>query len=351
MLAAKSLKNFQAELSFWSELRRVRPGEVDIGLGMGGALLSAGRVNEALELAGQLAASHQEYAQVRLLLAVAQQMSGLRQEAEKSYRAAIALDARLTEAYQGLAALAKDRGDTTTAIAIWTRLASLFPDSASLRFDLVNAYLAAGKPERAYLAIDQLPEKDRDGAAAWHARGVVLMRLQCPEAAISAYENALAKEFKEADMAWAGIGYAMASLQRFPEAIAAFTAAGKANPANDIWPFQLAVNLKDGGRATEALPIIATLLTKKPDSADYRRQQGLIFAVLDRPAEAIPALERSLQLNPQQTNVWAVLINTYQVAGRRNEAKEALQKLRAIDTEAADLAYRERILPFEDTAR
>ena len=159
MLAAKSLKNFQAELSFWSELRRVRPGEVDIGLGMGGALLSAGRVNEALELAGQLAASHQEYAQVRLLLAVAQQMSGLRQEAEKSYRAAIALDARLTEAYQGLAALAKDRGDTTTAIAIWTRLASLFPDSASLRFDLVNAYLAAGKPERAISLLINYPKK------------------------------------------------------------------------------------------------------------------------------------------------------------------------------------------------
>lgn len=91
VLAAKSLKNPQAELSFWSKLRRVRPGEVDIGLGMGAALLSAGRIKEALELAGQLAATHQEYAHVRLLLAVAQQMSGMRQEAEKSYRAAIAL--------------------------------------------------------------------------------------------------------------------------------------------------------------------------------------------------------------------------------------------------------------------
>ena len=83
---------------------------------------------------------------------------------------------------------------TATAIAIWSRLASLNPDSASIRFDLVNAYLAAGKPERAYLAIDQLPEKDRDGAAAWHARGVVLMRLQRPEAAISSYEKAFCLE-------------------------------------------------------------------------------------------------------------------------------------------------------------
>lgn len=350
VLAAKSLKNPQAELSFWSELRRISPAQVDIGLGMGGALLSAGRVNEALKLAGQLVASHQEYAHVRLLLAVAQQMSGMRQEAEKSYRAAIALDARLTEAYQGLAALAQERGDTATAIAIWSRLASLNPDSASIRFDLVNAYLSAGKPERAYLAIDKLPEKDRDGAAAWHARGIVLMRLQRPEAAISAYEKALSKQFKEADMAWAGIGYAAASLKRFPQAIAAFTAARNANPANDIWPFQLAVHLKDGGRASEALPIMTALLTKKPDSADYWRQQGFILAVMDRSVEAIPALERSLQLDPQQPKVWSALIETYQIAGRSKEAKEALQKLRGIDSQAADLAYRARILPFEEAA-
>ena len=120
---------------------------------------------------------------------------------------------------------------------------------------------------------------------------------------------------------------------------------------NDIWPFQLAVNLKDGGHANEALPIMTALTAKNPESADHWRQQGFILTTLDRPAEAIPALERSLQLNPQQPNVWAVLINTYQMAGRGKEAKEAWQKLRAIDTKAANLAYRERILPFEDAAR
>ncbi|MDO8651753.1 MAG: tetratricopeptide repeat protein [Undibacterium sp.] len=350
IIAAKGLKNPQAELSAWTELHRVSPTQADVGVGMGRALLSTGRIKEALELSKQLTAIHQEYANARLLLGMAQQLSGLRQEAEESYRAAITLDAWLIEAYQGLSTLAQERGDSATSIAIWSRLSGLYPDALTMRIALAKAYLAADKPDRAYMILEKLPEKDRDSAVALYWRGIVLMRLQCPDAAILAYQKSLAKQFNEADAAWGGIGYAMASMQRHTEAIAAFTAARKANPADDGWAYQLAINLKDGGRSNEALSIMTSLIKKAPELAHYWRQQGFILAILERPAEAIPAMERSLQLEPNQPKLWRALIETCQSAGHKKEAKEAYQKLRAIDTKAAELAYRESILPYEDAA-
>jgi tetratricopeptide (TPR) repeat protein len=84
----------------------------------------------------------------------------------------------LVEAYPGLAALAQARGDSVTAISIWSRLSGLYPNVLKPRIGLVQAYLAAGKAAHAYSALEKLPEKDKDGAAAWYWRGVVLARLE-----------------------------------------------------------------------------------------------------------------------------------------------------------------------------
>jgi tetratricopeptide (TPR) repeat protein len=348
--AAKGLKNVDAELSGWKELRRVSPTQPDVGIGLGQALLASGRVKEALELGKQLVAEHREFAKARWLLARAYQLSGAIQDAEASYKEAIALDPWLLEAYPGLAGLAQARGDSATAISIWSRLSGLYPDVLGPRIGLVQAYLAAGKAARAYSALEKLPEKDKDGAVAWYWRGVVLARLERPDAAVQAYRKSLARQIEGADMVWAGIGFAMAEMKRYPEAIAAFESAIKTGPANEDWRYQLAINLKDGGRPGEALPIMASLIAKAPERAHYWRQQGFVLSVLGRPLDAIPAMERSLQIEPKQPKLWGALIEASQAAGRRKEARDAYQKLRAIDAKAAEDMYRTHILPYEDMA-
>jgi tetratricopeptide (TPR) repeat protein len=318
---------------------------------LGQALLASGRVKEALELGKQLVAEHREFAKARWLLARGYQLSGALSEAEVSYREAIALDPWLVEAYPGLAALAQARGDSVTAISIWSRLSGLYPNVLKPRIGLVQAYLAAGKAAHAYSALEKLPEKDKDGAAAWYWRGVVLARLERPEAAVQAYRKSLDRQFDSADVAWAGIGYAMAEMKRHPEAIAAFESAIKTNPGNEDWRYQLAINLKDGGRAGEALAITTSLTEKARDTAHYWRQHGFVLSVMGRLQEAIPAMERSLQLEPRQPKLWSALIEASQAAGRRTEARDAYQKLRAIDVKAAENMYRSHILPYEDMAR
>lgn len=350
LAAAKGLKNADAELLAWKELYRVNPTQPDVGVGLGQALLERGSIKEALAHAKQLVAEHQEDAHVQWLLARVQQSSGLMQEAEMSYRQALILNPWLIGAYQGLAALAQARGDSATAIAIWSRLSGLYPDVLSPRISLVQTYLAAGQAARAYSALEMLPEQDKDGALAWYWRGVVLMRLDCPEAAVQAYRKSLDKQLNDADWAWAGIGSAMVEMQRYPEAIAAMETAKKISPATDTWLYQLGVYLKDGGRPGEALEIAMALTEKAPQAPLYWRLRGRTLAALDKPLEAIPAIERSLQLAPQQPQQWEALIRVNQSVGRRQQARDAYQKLRTIDAKAAENAYRSYILPYEGDA-
>lgn len=345
--AAAGLKNTAAELAAWRQRYRISPAQLDAGTGLGAVLLAQNLPKEALAHARQLLAQHQESAQAHLLLARAQQATGARQEAEASYQQALTLNPWLIGAYQGLADLAQARGDTATAIGIWTRLSGLYPAAFEPRIQLVRAYLAANQAARAYSTLDKLPEADRDTAAAGYWRGVVLMRLDCPEAAVQAYRNSLERQFSNPDWAWGGIGEAMADMKRYPEAIRALESARQANPDNDTWTYQLGVYLKDGGRASEALPIAMALTEKDPESAWYWRLRGRTLGALARPLEAIPAIERSLQLAPQQVSQWEALVQLNQMLGRRPQAREAYQKLRALNAAAAETMYRGYILPFE----
>jgi tetratricopeptide (TPR) repeat protein len=349
--AARGLKNRDKEIVGWRALRRISPDNAETGAGLGYVLMNGGQLKEALELAKTLVATHREYAVARWLLARARHLSGLYREAEASYREAIDLDPWLMEAYQGLATLAQSRGDHATAISIWSRIAGLYPDAPGPRFGLVQAYLNAGKADRAHAVLERLPEKDRDSAAAWYWRGFTQARLARPEAAVKAYRESLERKFEAADRAWAGIGYAMNGMRRYPEAIAAFQSAQAANPDDDEWRYQLGVVLKDGGRPGEALKIFDTLVAKAPGEARNWRQQGFTLAVLGRQTEAVPALERSLQLDPAQAKVWMALLESNQALGRRDAAIEAYEKLRAIDGGAAEQAYRNTLAPYEEKAR
>ncbi len=349
--AAKARADGAAELRGWQALRRIDPASADTGTGLGQALMAGGKPGEALALARQLQAAHPEDAGCWQLLGQAQQVLGQVAEADQSYRRAAELDPWLIDAYAGMARLAQLRGDGKAAVAIWARLAGLYPDQLRPRIGLVDAYLTANQPARAWAALARLAEADADSALAWYLKGIVLHRLDCPEQAAQAFRNSLERKLPGADQAWAGIGYAMAVRQRWPEAIAAFRAARQAAPDNDEWAYQLAIALKDGGRAPEALTLTAALVAKAPEQAQHWRQHGFVLAVLGRPAEAIPAMQHSLEMDPRQAKLWHALIETYQVAGRRDDARRAYERLRAVDGAKAEGAYRAVILPYEEQAQ
>lgn len=349
--AARGLGDTESELQGWKALYRVDSSSTATGVGLGWALLARDQGQAALTLAQRMSTDHPDDAAAWLLLGRAHHALGQAGDADTAYRRAVQLDPWLIGAYQSLAALAQHRGDTKSAIAIWRRLSGLKPDDPGPRLGLANAYLADGKPARAWQALAQVPDKDLDSAFVWYWKGLTLARLDCHEQAIDAYRKSLERKPERPEWAWAGIGNVLAKQHRYPEAIAAFESASQANPDNDEWRYQLAIALKDGGRSAEALKITTDLVTRNPGESKNWRQHGFTLAVQGRPADAIPAMERSLQLDSRQPKLWAALIESYQIAGRRADAKRAYESLRGIDGQWAELSYRSMILPYEEDLR
>jgi len=348
MGAARGLKQGPQELDAWRALWRISPDRPDVGYGYGQALAAAGLRSEALTHAQALVGAHREYAPARLLVAQLRQAAGQHREAEASYREALDLDPWQMPAYWGLADLARLRGDHATSISLYTRLASLYPEAPGPRYALVQVYLAANKPARAYGVLDRFPASDRDAAVTWFLRGVVEMRLGRPEAAIGAFRESLARKLQGPERAWVSVGLTYYEMKRFPEAIAAFEAARIANPGDGDSEYQLGVMLKDGGRPEEALAGFQALAARAPDEARNWRQVGFTLSMLNRQAEAVPALERSLQIDPAQAKVWAVLIEARRLLGRRAAALDAYEKLRALDGQAAEEAWRANFAALEE---
>jgi len=346
--AARGRGDSAAELQGWKALYQIDSSSTDVGLGLGSALLANGKTRDALDLMRQLLTSHPEDASYWFFMGQMRQASGQLGEAEQAYRRAVEHDPWLVDAYRSGAALAQLRGDNKTAVAIWERLSGLYSTQLGPRLGLVSAYLAADKSTRAWSTLAQIDDSESDNALVWYMKGLTLARLGCPQQSIEAYQKSLERKLANPDAAWAGIGVALAAMNRYPEAIQAFRSAVQAAPDNDEWRYQLAVNLKDGGRPGEALVITSDLVTKKPEVAQNWRQHGFVLAVLGRSEQAIPAMEKSLQIEPRQPKLWAALIETYQVAGRRQDAKKAYDQLRALDGVKAEVSYRENILPYEE---
>lgn len=349
--AARGLGDKEGELRGWQEWHRVDPGSSAVAVGLGRALFGLGKKQEALDLARQLTAGRSEDAVSWLFLGEMQQSMGELAAAEQSFRRAVEFDQWLIPAYQSLAVLAQARGDSRSAVAVWRRISGLFGDATWPKISLAQAYLAAGDPARAWGALAQVNTTDADSALVWYWKGVALVRLGCTEQAIAAYHTSLDKKFDYPDWAWGGIGYALAEQKAYREAAEAFRSAANANPSFEEWRYQLAVNLKDAHFGADALKITADLIAKQPEVAKNWRQHGFVLATMGRADEAIPAMERSLQLEPKQGKLWAALLETYQQVGRREDAKRAYQALRGIDAELAHAAYRGAILPYEEVAQ
>lgn len=91
------------------------------------------------------------------------------------------------------------------------------------------------------------------------------------------------------------------------------------------------------------------LAAEQPGSAAHWGLLGRILIALDRHEEALPAIERALQIDARDAGLWAQLVLVRQNRGQHAQAAEALQRLRELDPGRAELAYRSLVLPYEES--
>lgn len=347
-LAANMTKDLAAEELAWREMRRIDPLRIASGVGLARTLLERGQAKESLELARSLLAIRQEDAEVWLAIGNAEQRLGKLGEAEHAFRKTISLWPWAIAAHKGLIAIAETRGDSATVATALSRVAHIFPDSLPLQGALIRSLVMDKRPGRALSIVERLIRSNPENGDVWHWQGLVLDALGRPGDAIQALRRSLEKSPSTPAAVWAALGAVNLSLQSYPEAVHGYREAVKLAPGEFFWRFQLAVALKDGGYLAEAIALDEKMVAERPDDASVWRQLGFASFKARQMTNAIKALERSLDIDPNQGKTWVALLESYHAEGRKEDLKRGYDKLRDIDSVWAEHAYKRLVFPYEE---
>ena len=115
---------------------------------------------------------------------------------------------------------------------------------------------------------------------------------------------------------------------------------GATDQANHV-SFQDAVRDHRAGRLREAISAYENLLRRTPDDADLLQLLGVALAQLDRHADGVRFLARSVELKPDRPSVLLNLARALHTLGREAEALEACNRALALDASLAG-AYQTR---------
>lgn len=151
-------------------------------------------------------------------------------DAEARYREALARQAGLHEAWDGIGVLAHASRRWADAVAALQRAVALAPRSATYRAHLGAALSGAGRPAEAVRAFESAIELDARSAAAWNGLGNACQRLGDPDRAIDAFGRAIAIDPSRA-AAHNNLGNLLKETGRVAEALSAYDRALDADPS------------------------------------------------------------------------------------------------------------------------
>ena len=267
-------------------------------------------------------------------LAVAFHQRGDLVEAQRRYRAILAVEPGQFDVLHCLGALEAQQGHLEEARHLLGRAVKSNPVSAEAHLNLGNVFKALARSDEALASYERalavksdyaevfnnrgnvmhelrryaeaLASYDKavavkpDYADAYFNRGVVLQELGRREEALTSYERALAIQPDSAE-AYTHRGNVLQDLQRHAEALASYERALAIAP-----DFAPALNnrgnvLRDLRCYDEALASYQKALTIEPDYADAYFNLGVFFQGLNRHEEAIRDFEQVMKLDPSSS--------------------------------------------------
>jgi tetratricopeptide (TPR) repeat protein len=134
------------------------------------------------------------------------------------------------------------------------------------------------------------------------------------------------------------LGCALLLRGRPADAVAPLEKAARArqDPAIET---QLAIALRRSGRTDDALARATRASRRRPAHAEAIHELGCQLFALQRPTEAIAAIQHGLEVLPQAVELWVLLGGIHQAQCERAKAKAAFARALAISTEHTGAHY------------
>jgi tetratricopeptide (TPR) repeat protein len=302
--------------------------------------------------------------------AIAFHKSGNLGEAERLYRAHLAVEPRAALALSNLGQILQQRGEYAAAVDLFQRAIALKPRFAAAYAYRGNALAALGQISAAQQAFDQAIAIDpkcveglsglaalrqrqgniQDSMKYWQraldaapARNDVRQNLALalsqagdPDQAIAIMEPVIQAE-PSSPVAHSNLAAILCRAGRFDQAIAAGRRATALGPDNADAHYNLAVALIDSGDHTAGLLELEQVLAIKPDHLDALNLMGMHHRRLSDNATALAFFRRAQQADPRHTgilvNIGAVLLEE----GRSREALGVYRHAMTIDDKKVEV--------------
>lgn len=206
---------------------------------------------------------------------------------------------------------------------------------------LAQVFVFQGRTQSADSLYHELLSKD---STAWAGKfalleiGKLRYRAKDYPAAIQVFQRRIALD-PNSDEAYYYLGLSEKELKRYPESIAALNQAAQLAPSkSDRW-FWLGLVYADVDSVPQARAALSRAV--ELDSAGTNKNTGLALRQLgyydltgNNLNSAVPLLERSVTISPQDSQAWLWLAQAYHNSAKREKACEAYERVLALDPDS-----------------
>jgi tetratricopeptide (TPR) repeat protein len=321
----------QAEAAATMTLPNGRTAAQEAQLGAARADLALARAQDAVTSLTALSAARENDAEVLLYLGHAESALEVpnREAAEQHYRAAIAVDPALFNAYVALAELflAMDRG--ADADTVLSQAASRVPESASVCLALGSFELRRNRIPAAITQLRRALELDPGLPAAHFSLGVALRRSGQLDEAAASFERLTALDPRHPRLALER-GLLFEARGESQRAVDAYRAAWNENHDDMDLLLRLGAALVLAGEMDEAETTLERVRQARPNSAEALHFLGRVSLFRGRSSDALRYFREAVRLDATSAEYraycgWAALENN-QLGDALAEANAALQR-------------------------
>ncbi len=247
------------------------------------------------------------------------------------------------------AAQAASAGDFAQADRLYRAILAVRPREPEALHSLSIVRYQLGRHDEALSLVERLLALRPDFAEAHYSRGTMLQNLGRFEPALASFEKALALAPDNRD-ALQNRGVTLAALKRFDEALASFDRAIALDRNSVDAHLARGYLLFELERLAESLASYDRVLTLKPDHVVAHNNRGNTLRELGRHAEALASFDRALSLRADYAEAYLNRSNVLKDLGRFEESLADCDRALAIQ---ADLpaALNNRALALQELQR
>ena len=262
--------------------------------------------------------------------------AGRLDEAERGYRAVLAVDPKHVDAWHLLGVIAQQRGQAAQAVEYITRALKLSGPQGAYLGNLGVAYEALGRSADAAVALEQAVALESSSFTAQFALANALTSLGRLDEAVERYGRALALQPHSAS-AHNNLGNALQALGRNNEAAAHYRQTIALQPTHGRAHYNLGVVLKNAKKLPEAADSFRRALALIPDLAEAHVNLGAVLHDLGQLEDAVHHARTAIKLNPKDADAVDALCLSLCERGRRHKKEGNIARAIEDLLEAADL--------------